>query len=180
MAKVLDKVTLVRTVHHSMKNHNLGGVPRADGTRSAVDDIRSEGFDRVVSGLRLGRGSDRSECPRRCRHSFALPHVIRDGSVTPGQHASFLGKRHDPLLITADPNDSGFKLPELSLPSNLSADRLQSRREMQRIISQQTRLLEYSATARGIERILRPRAGDAVVVARPRCVRSVTRAGEDS
>ena len=46
----------------------------------------------------------------------AHPYVIRDGSVTPGQHASFLGKAHDPLLVTSDPNAADFKLPELSLP----------------------------------------------------------------
>src|SRR5439155_10565223 len=68
-----------------------------------------------------------------------------------GQHASFLGIRHDPLLITSDPNNPDFKLPELRLPANLSADRLQNRREMQRLVNQQTRLLEHSATAKGID-----------------------------
>ena len=45
----------------------------------------------------------------------AYPYVLRDGSVTPGQHASFLGKAHDPLLVTDDPNSSDFRLPELEL-----------------------------------------------------------------
>ena len=56
--------------------------------------------------------------------SVAYPHVIRDGSIVPAQHASFLGKRHDPLLFLEDPNDANFQLPELSLPSGLSIDRL--------------------------------------------------------
>ena len=40
----------------------------------------------------------------------AFPHVLRDGSVTPGQHASFLGKEFDPFFIGQDPNRpaSGF------------------------------------------------------------------------
>ncbi len=33
----------------------------------------------------------------------SYPHVIRDGSITPGQHASFLGKAHDPLLVHRGP-----------------------------------------------------------------------------
>src|SRR6185295_227687 len=60
----------------------------------------------------------------------SYPHVIADGSITPGQHASFLGKRHDPLFFTQDPNSPDFGLPELSLPSNLSLDRLEQRREL--------------------------------------------------
>src|SRR5262249_53691168 len=81
----------------------------------------------------------------------AYPHIIRDGSVTPGQHASFLGKAHDPLLITQDPNSPDFRLPELSLPANLSPERLANRREVLRLIDRQTELLEFSAKARGIE-----------------------------
>ena len=48
---------------------------------------------------------------------------MRDGSITPGQHASFLGKAHNPLFFTQDPNSSDFGLPELSLPGNLPLDR---------------------------------------------------------
>ena len=38
----------------------------------------------------------------------SLPHVLRDGSVTPGQAASFLGKAFDPFFIGQDPNEQGF------------------------------------------------------------------------
>jgi len=81
----------------------------------------------------------------------AFPHVIRDGSITPGQHASFLGKSHDPLLITQDPNSPDFRLPELSLPANISLDRMENRKQVMRMIDRQTDLLEFSAKARGID-----------------------------
>ena len=80
----------------------------------------------------------------------SYPHVMRDGAITPGQHASFLGKGHDPLLVTEDPNADDFELPELSLPENLSLDRLSNRRAMQKLIDGQSRLLDYSATASGL------------------------------
>src|SRR5262249_53807018 len=75
----------------------------------------------------------------------AYPYVIRDGAVTPGQHASFLGKGHDPLLITEDPNRENFRLPELSLPANLSVERLDTRREIQKLIDRQTQSQEGAA-----------------------------------
>jgi hypothetical protein len=83
----------------------------------------------------------------------AFPHVISDGSVTPGQHASFLGKSYDPLLITQNPNRRDFRLPELSLPENLSLQRLENRRELMHMIDQQSALLEYSARARGADAV---------------------------
>src|SRR5262249_20659933 len=79
------------------------------------------------------------------------PYTIRDGSITPGQHASFLGKKHDPFLVTDDPNAADFQLSELSLPENLSLGRLENRRQLRELIERQTRLLDYSAEARGLD-----------------------------
>jgi len=55
------------------------------------------------------------------------------------------------LFVPRDPNESDFQLPELSLPDNLSMDRLQARRGLQQIVDQQARLLDYSAEARGLD-----------------------------
>jgi hypothetical protein len=77
--------------------------------------------------------------------------VIRDGSITPGQGASFLGKARDPFFFRDDPNDDNFRLPELSLPQDISLDRLTRRRELQRLVDQQTRLLDSSAEVGGMD-----------------------------
>jgi hypothetical protein len=81
----------------------------------------------------------------------AYPHVISDGSITPGQHASFLGQAHDPFFIQQDPNSVDFRLPELSLPANLNLQRLENRRRVMNLIDRSTEILEVSARARGIE-----------------------------
>ncbi len=81
----------------------------------------------------------------------ALPYTISDGSVTPGQHASFLGKMHDPLLVTEDPNASDFRLPELSLPAGVSPERLQQRRELQALVDRQLRVIDQSVEARNLD-----------------------------
>src|SRR5437867_5500193 len=81
----------------------------------------------------------------------AMPWVIGDGTITPGQGGSFLGKMHDPLWVTRDPNKPDFKLPELNLPAHLSYARLMHRRSIQKIIDQQSTLLAYSAQARGMD-----------------------------
>ena len=71
--------------------------------------------------------------------------------MTPGQHASFLGKVHDPLLVTRDPNAPNFSLPELSLPAGVTFERLSARRELQKLIDDQTRLMDHAAAARGLD-----------------------------
>ena len=126
MAQVMDKVTLVRSVHHTMKNHNSAAYHALTGRAPPLDDIRLRdsielfpAYGSVVDALSPGEPG----LPTFVAH----PYVLSDGSVTPGQHASFLGKMHDPLLVTSDPASPDFRLPELSLPENLTAERLENR-----------------------------------------------------
>lgn len=149
-AKVMDKVALVRTVHHRMKNHNSASYNALTGHAPPVDDIRLR--DSIDLFPAYGSVVDRFAPAERGMPTFvAYPYVIRDGAITPGQHASFLGKKHDPLLITQDPNSPDFSLPELSLPANLSSDRLNDRRALQDLVNRQTKLLDFSAQAQGID-----------------------------
>ena len=150
VAKVMDKVTLIRSMHHKMKNHNSASYYALTGHAPPSDDIRLRdsldlypAYASVVDKLAPSSG----EMPT----AISYPYLIRDGSVTPGQHASFLGKVHDPFLFTQDPNGSDFRLPELTLPADVSYERLTARRELQRMIDAQARLLDHSVAARGMD-----------------------------
>src|SRR5207237_3158578 len=44
-----------------------------------------------------------------------------------------------------------FGLPELSLPVDLPVERLEQRRELQKMIDKRSRLLDYSAAAQGLD-----------------------------
>ena len=150
MAKVMDKVCLVRTIGHTMKNHNSAGYYSLTGHAPPTDDQRLR--DSLDLFPAYGSIVDRFAPAANGLPTFvSYPHVIRDGSVTPGQHASFLGKTYNPLFVAQDPNSSSFGLPELALPDSLSPERLARRQEVLNIIDRQARLLEYSATAQGID-----------------------------
>ena len=149
-AKIMDKVTLIRSMTHNMKNHNSAAYYALTGHAPPTDDQRLR--DSLDLYPAYGSIVDKLAPLRSDMPTFvSYPHVIADGSITPGQHASFLGKAHDPLFFTQDPNDPNFSLPELSLPADLSLERLQSRRELQKLIDQQSRLLDYSAAAKGLD-----------------------------
>jgi hypothetical protein len=150
MAGVMEKCTLIRSLRHEMKNHNSAAYYSLTGHAPPTDDQRLRdtrdlfpAYGSVVSRL--------APAAPGVPTFVSYPYVIRDGSISPGQHASFLGKSHDPLFIAQDPNSPDFRLPELSLPANLSPDRLENRREVLHLIDRQTELLEFSAKARGID-----------------------------
>ncbi len=150
MAKRMDQVALIRTMTHKMKNHASAGYYALSGHEPPSDDQRLR--DSLDLYPAYGSVVDHLAPSGRGMPTFvAYPHVIRDGSIVPAQHASFLGKAHDPLLFLEDPNSPNFRLPELSLPNNLSLNRLQQRREMMKLIDRQSRLLEFSGEARGFD-----------------------------
>ncbi len=150
VAQVMDEFTVIRSMHHTMKNHNSAAYYALSGHAPPSDDQRLRdtpdlypAYGSVVDCL---APSTDPALPT----FVSYPHTIADGSRTPGQHASFLGKRHDPLFIPRDPNKTNFQLPELSLPEDLSLDRLQQRRGLQQLIDQQSQLLDHAAEAKGL------------------------------
>lgn len=150
VAKIMDKVTLIRSMHHTMKNHNSAGYYALTGHAPSTDDQRLR--DSLELYPAYGSVVDKLAPVGQDMPTFvAYPHVIADGSITPGQHASFLGKRHDPLLVLQDPNSANFSLPELTLPASLTVERLEQRRELQKLIDAQSRMLDYSAAAQGLD-----------------------------
>ena len=121
VAKRMHQATIIRSMTHTMKNHNSAGYYALAGHAPATDDQRL----RDSLDLWPGYGSviDRFAPNTNGMPTFvSYPHTIRDGSITPGQHASFLGKQHDPLFFREDPNAASFQLPELSLPAGLTID----------------------------------------------------------
>jgi hypothetical protein len=150
MADVADKITVVRCLQHTMKNHNSAGYYSLTGVAPPSDDQRLR--DSLELFPAYGSIVDKfAPAPKGIPTFVAYPHVIRDGSITPGQHASFLGKAHNPFLFTRDPNSADFRLPELSLPATISPERMENRREVLKLIDGQSDLLETSAVAQGID-----------------------------
>ena len=150
-AQIMDKVTLIRSMTHTMKNHNSAGYYALSGHAPPSDDQRLkdsiELFPAYASVVDKFAPSADTEIPTSVTH----PCIVSDGSQTPGQLASFAGKLHDPFLVLRDPNSPGFALPELSLPQGLSYERLSARRELQKLVDTQSRLLDTSAEARGLD-----------------------------
>ena len=107
-----------------MKNHNSAALLQPDRPRPADRRHPPARFARAVPGLRLGRRSPRPGDDGMPTF-VAYPHVIRDGAITPGPARQLPGQGPRPASSsTRIPTAPDFRLPELSLPANLSLDRL--------------------------------------------------------
>src|SRR3954454_23194100 len=150
LAAMADKFTVIRCLQHGMKNHNSAGYYSLTGVAPPTDDQRLR--DSLELFPAYGSIVDRlAPAPTGAATFVSFPHVIADGSITPGQHASFLGKAHNPLFVNQDPNRSDFRLPELTLPDSLSVERLESRTDILRLIDEQSDLLQSSLVAQGLD-----------------------------
>ncbi|GIW86700.1 MAG: hypothetical protein KatS3mg108_1024 [Isosphaeraceae bacterium] len=67
-----------------------------------------------------------------------LPTFLMEGPlVWPGQHAGFLGPRHDPWQIRKDPSQPDFREDTLRLPDGFAVERLQRRHDLLSVLAAQ-------------------------------------------
>lgn len=78
-----------------------------------------------------------------------LPTFLVEGPLTwPGQHAGFLGPKHDPWQISKDPNRPDFRVDSLQLAQGLEVSRLSDRKALLDEVNRQQRTLENLGASR--------------------------------
>ncbi len=134
LAQQTDRWAIVRTLAHREHNHLLATHVALTGRPTPVPR----------GGSDLDRVETRNDFPNyaaaldfvRPRHDglpsgVSLPNYLIEGPLTwPGQHAGFLGAKHDPWQINGDPNDNDFRMQALSMRDGVSTGRLHSRRQL--------------------------------------------------
>ena len=122
LAKVADKVTVVRSICHKDPNHGGGNHYMMTGARTPVPVACGASvtfhpsFGSVVShhrGLRHGLPA-----------YVSLPRVSRSGGPY------FLGGKNAPFVISGNPQDKSFQVRDVVLPADISEGRAASRREL--------------------------------------------------
>ncbi len=146
MAARTDKYAVVRSLAHADNNHTAA-------THHIITGAKQPGvrFDKPLSrddwpvyasGLSFLR-------PRNdgVPTGVTLPTFLQEGPlVWPGQHAGFLGPKHDPMQIRSDPNTRDFKVENLS--AGLEIDQLNDRLALLDGVNRQQRSLGESLEGR--------------------------------
>jgi uncharacterized protein (DUF1501 family) len=149
LAARADQYTVVRSLAHRENNHLVA-------THHVLTGTQQPGafFDKVASRTDWPSYSSALNYlkPRRdgVPNGVNLPTFLVEGPLTwPGQHAGFLGPKHDPWQISRDPNAVDFRVDNLRLADGLDIDRLGDRQTLlDQVNKQREQLLEGAAGRR--------------------------------
>jgi len=131
MAKRMDKLAIVRSVHHKHRGHNSGMYWSTVGHPYPIDstlinpspsDLPS--FGTLAGWLAQREGYEGDSPPYVITPK---PHCDSSRYLTPGQFGGCLGVKFDPFVLNADPNSADFKVKNFALPEGMSDERFQQR-----------------------------------------------------
>lgn len=130
-AKVMQHLTVIRSMHHTMRNHNSAAVEALCGRTPLKGDLEllsndpTSDFPCYGSALTFLKG--------RTEHvpaHVALPHVMYNVVKLPGQTAGFLGPAYEPLQVESDPNAPDFRVGAIELPAGVTLGEMENRKAL--------------------------------------------------
>jgi len=131
LAQHAHRSTVVRSMHHGVNNAHAAAVYAAitGHDRGEIGGgTKPTDYPTPGSVLSMIRPPERNAVSHVC-----LPYITKEGAKgppQPGFFAGFLGSQRDPLFVLKDPNAANFGIPELTLQSGVSAERLATRRSL--------------------------------------------------
>jgi hypothetical protein len=126
-AKIADKFSVVRSLHHDSGDHFTGGhwmlTGRGDGVSGANTKGKYPFFGSVATKV---TGARRPGMPAH----VAVPYGMSIG-LRPGYFGgNYLGVHHNPFETEGDPNADNFQVRNVGLSQDLTLDRLNDRRAL--------------------------------------------------
>lgn len=141
LAKLTDRLSIVRSLTHNDPAHlssghatltgQLAPVTISDATPPSPKD--SPHLGSLLTKLRPNQNG----MPSFVAMPWRALHPAAPGGEAPGQHGGWLGQSCDGMLLKGDPNHPEWKPSGLSLPADISLERLESRTQLLRILDQQ-------------------------------------------
>jgi len=119
MARVMDRLALVRSLHHPMRNHNAAAAEALTGRTPAGGDqelLASDprGMPTLGSAVSFGLGARAGVLPY-----VALPYTLYNVVQLPGQTPGLLGGAYDRFQVAGDPNAPNFRISAFDGVSDL-------------------------------------------------------------
>ena len=119
-ARLMDRLALVRSLHHPMRNHNsaaaealTGRTPAGGDQELLTDDPR--GLPTLGSAVSFALGRRAHLLPY-----VALPYTLYNVVQLPGQTPGMLGGAHDRFQVEGDPSNPNFRVSALDSAADLS------------------------------------------------------------
>src|SRR5919206_3198805 len=117
----MDRLAIVRSLHHPMRNHNsaaaealTGRTPAGGDQELLTDDPR--GQPTLGSAVSFALGPRAHALPY-----VALPYTLYNVVQLPGQTPGLLGGAYDRFQVEGDPSAPGFRVAAFAGAADLSA-----------------------------------------------------------
>jgi Protein of unknown function (DUF1501) len=130
IAKILDKMTLIRSVTHGEAAHERGTHNMFTGYRPSPA-IKFPSFGSIISHE---QGS-RNNLP---------PYVAVPGMIAPEQGSGYMSSAFGPFALGSDPADKSFTVRDLASPKDIDAKRFERRRSLLSSVDEHFRTTEKS------------------------------------
>lgn len=125
-AKLADRFSLLRSVHHNSGGHFHGGhwmLTGKSGLIAGSNDGKHPFFGSIASRV---IGSRHPGMPALVGIPYSMSIGLRPGYFG----GNYLGRQFDPFDVGGDPNSASFKVQNLNLTSGLTVNRLDDRRHL--------------------------------------------------
>lgn len=151
LARVMDRVALVRSMHHTNRLHDSASIETFTGRQAAQGD--REEFAPIPQFFPChGAVVNQLRTHRQCDVPHALlPWIFHNVIDVPCQGGGFLGTAFDPFGIEGDLNSNSFNARLLQRPDTLPGERVLSRKELLSVLDRNASIPE--ADARRLERL---------------------------
>ncbi|MCC7423308.1 MAG: DUF1501 domain-containing protein [Planctomycetaceae bacterium] len=152
LARRAHQYTIIRSQTHDGVNHGTssyhmltGHVHRTPGTLR-----HPEKSDVPNLGASASRFLKHPTDLPACVH---LPSIVNDGDglPVPGQGAGLLGDRYEPFAVLGDLTQKNFRVPSLTLQDGVTRQRLDDRRDLQRIIAARAEHLDQTSAVQAAD-----------------------------
>jgi uncharacterized protein (DUF1501 family) len=125
-AKVADKFSIIRSLHHNNGDHFAGGHIMLTGRPGASGADQRGKYPSIGSIVAKTLGPRRPGMPAYAAVPYAASIGLRPGYFG----ANYLGIEHNPFETDGDPNSEKFQVRNMNLPDQLSIDRLGNRQTL--------------------------------------------------
>ena len=149
MAKRAHKMCIVRTMAHRDNRHLsgthntlTGHIQPFRGNSNEAKQLNRADWPCYGGALSLLGRRDNGMPSQITVHKPLIEGTL----VWPGQHAGWLGAKHDPFRLNDDPNRENFHVSGLTLRGDLNIDRLNSRRGLLKGLNKEIDALDRWAT----------------------------------
>lgn len=125
-AKLADRFSLIRSMHHNTGDHFTGGhwmLTGYGGVSGAMNAGKSPFFGAIATRM---TGPRQPGMPANVGVPYPMSIGLRPGYFG----ANYVGKQYDPFDVGSDPNSAAYKVQNLNLAKDLTINRLDDRRSL--------------------------------------------------